>query len=144
MCGPLCPIGIAGGLWLSRALGINDLTLGLWIGALILSVAVQMNKYLIRKKKDFPFSFWIILILLWALSFIPIWSKLDWNNLFCGLPRPVSGSILGIIVLALADWLNNWFLKKYHHNKVYFPYQRVIVPLIFLILASVLIEIILC
>jgi hypothetical protein len=144
MCGPLCPIGIAGGLWLSRILGINDLTLGLWIGALILSIAVQINKYLVKKRKDFPLSFWTILILLWLLSFIPIWSKLDWNNLFCGLPRVVSGSILGMIVLALSDWLNNWFLKKYHKGKVYFPYQRVIVPLIFLVIATILVEAILC
>jgi hypothetical protein len=144
MCGPLCPITIAGGLWLSRILGIDDLTLGLWIGALILSVAVQINKYLIKKGKNFPLSFWVILIVLTLLSFLPIYSKLDWVNVFCGLPRVISGSILGMVVLALSDWLNNWFLKKYHEGKVYFPYQRVIVPIIFLILSSFLVEIIFC
>jgi len=86
MCGPLCPITLAGGLWLSRFLGIDDLTLGLWIGALILSVSVQINKYLIKKGKNFPLSLWVILIILTILSFLPIYPKLDKNNLFCGLP----------------------------------------------------------
>jgi len=144
MCGPLCPITLAGGLWLSRFLGIDDLTLGLWIGALIISVSVQINKYLIKKGKNFPLSLWVILIILTILSFLPIYPKLDKNNLFCGLPWVISGSIFGMIVLALSDWLNNWFLKKYHQDKVYFPYQRVVIPIIFLILASVLIEIIFC
>lgn len=146
MCGPLCAIGIAGGLWLSQILGIDDLTLGLWIGALILSVSVQLNKFLIRKHKTFRFSFWIILIVLWLLSFLPIWNKLNWQpiSLFCGLPRVISGSIIGMSILFLSDWLNNFILKKYHHNQVYFPYQRVIIPIIALIVMSLIIELWVC
>ena len=142
MCGPLCAIGIAGGLWLSKILGIDDLTLGLWMGALILSVSVQLNKYLIRKGKAFPVSFWLILISSWGLSFLPIWKKLNWQpqSLFCGLPRVISGSLIGMIVLFLSDWLNGFIIKKYHQNKVYFPYQKIIIPIIGLIIISLIIE----
>jgi len=69
MCGPLCAIGIAGGLGLSKLLGIDDLTLGIWIGALILSFSVQFNRFLVKRKKNFPYSFWVIFVGTWFLSF---------------------------------------------------------------------------
>ncbi len=146
MCGPLCAIGIAGGLWLSKILGIDDLTLGLWMGALILSVSVQLNKYLIRKGKAFPVSFWLILISSWGLSFLSIWKKLNWQpqSLFCGLPRVISGSLIGMIVLFVSDWLNGFIIRRYHHNKAYFPYQRIIIPIIGLIIISLIIELWVC
>lgn len=147
MCGPICAIGIGGGLWLANYLGINELTLGLWIGALIISLASQFNKFLIKKNKAFPFSFIIILIVFWFLSFFPIWSKVGWQEktrYFCGLPRVVFGSFLGMFVLYFSDWLNNKFLEKFHQNKVYFPYQRVIIPIIILIITSIVVEIFLC
>ncbi|MGC8651048.1 MAG: hypothetical protein ACP5RX_00215 [Minisyncoccia bacterium] len=144
MCGPLCAVGIAGGLWLSRLLGINDLTLGLWIGALILSLSVQINKFLFKRKKNFPFSFWVIFILTIILSFLPIWHQLDWSNLFCGLPRVIAGTILGMLILFISDLINNFLIKKFHQNKVYFPYQRVIVPIVVLIIVSFIFELWLC
>lgn len=146
MCGPVCAIGIASGLWLSKILGIDDLTLGLWIGALILSFSVQFNKFLIKHKKAFPLSFWILLILTWLMSFLPLWHKLNWqsNDLFCGLPRVISGSFIGMLVLFTSDWLDNFILKKFNNNKVYFPYQRVIIPLISLIIVSIIFELWLC
>lgn len=146
MCGPICAVGIASGLWLSKVLGINDLTLGLWIGALILSFSVQFNKFLLKRNKTFPFSFWVILISTWLLSFLPIWNKLNFSseNLFCGLPRVISGSLIGMIVLFGSDFLNNLILKKFHQNKVYFPYQRVVVPIIALIIMSLIFELWIC
>jgi len=146
MCGPLCAIGIAGGLWLSKLLGIDDITLGLWIGALILSVSVQLNKFLIKKGKNFRFSFGIILVASWLLSFLPIWTKLNWEpaSLFCWLPRVISGSLIGMIILFVSDWLDNIILKKFHQDKVYFPYQRVIIPLIALIIISAIFELWVC
>jgi len=144
MCGPLCAIGIAGGLWLSRLLGINDMTLGIWIGALILAVSVQFNKFLIKRNKAFSLSFWLIFIGTWLLSFLPIWSKLSGSYNFCGVPRIVFGSFIGILTLFLSDWLDNIILKKFHRDKVYFPYQRVIIPLVALIIISAIFELWVC
>lgn len=143
MCGPLCAIGIAGGLWLSRLLGINDMTLGIWIGALILAVSVQFNKFLIKRNKAFSLSFWLIFIGTWLLSFLPIWSKLSGSYNFCGVPRIVFGSFIGILTLFLSDWLDNKVITK-HNNKVYFPYQRTIIPIIILIVVSVVVELVFC
>ena len=143
MCGPLCAIGIAGGLWLSRLLGINDMTLGIWIGALILAVSVQFNKFLIKRNKAFSLSFWLIFIGTWLLSFLPIWSKLSGSYNFCSVPRIVFGSFIGILTLFLSDWLDNKVITK-HSNKVYFPYQRTIIPIMILIVVSVVVELVFC
>jgi hypothetical protein len=146
MCGPICAIGIAGGLGLSKLLGIDDITLGFWIGALILSFSVQFNQFLIKKGKVFPLSFWVVFLVTWLSSFLPVWNKLGWGEktCFCGLPRVIAGSFGGMFILFFSDWLNNIILKKFHQNKVYFPYQRVIIPIIALIIISAIFELWVC
>jgi hypothetical protein len=146
MCGPLCAIGIAGGLGLSKLLGIDDLILGFWIGALILSFSVQFNKFLIKKGKVFPLSFWIVFLITWFSSFLPIWNKLGWGESSCfyGLPRIMAGSFLGMLILFFSDWLDNIILKRFHDDKVYFPYQRIIIPIIALIIVSAIFELWVC
>lgn len=141
MCGPVCAIGIASGLGISRLIGIDDLTLGLWIGALILSLSIQFNIFLSKKGKSFPFSFWVIFGGTWLLSFLPILKIITSDpscNIF-GFPRVICGSILGVLTLFLVDKANNIIINK-HDKKVYFYYQRVIVPIIGLLIISIIIE----
>jgi len=141
MCGPICAIGIAGGLGVSRWLGIDDLTLGLWIGALILSFSVQFNIFLTKRGKSFPFSFWVIFLGTYALSFLPILKTITSDpscNIF-GFPRVICGSILGALTLFLVDKANLFIIDK-HNKKVYFYYQKVIIPIIGLIIVSMIIE----
>jgi len=141
MCGPVCAIGIASGLGISSWLGISDITLGLWIGALILSISIQFNIFLNKKGKSFPFSFWVIFLSSWVLSFLPILTNLDkyTSCVICGFPEVICGSIVGILILFLVDKANLFVIDK-HDKKVYFYYQKVIIPIIGLIIASIIIE----
>jgi len=141
MCGPICAVGIASGLGISHWFGIDDITLGLWIGALILSLSIQFNIFLSKKGKSFPFSFWVIFIGTYLLSFLPILKTLTQDpscNIF-GFPRVICGSVLGALTLFLVDKANNIIIDK-HNKKVYFYYQRVIIPIIGLIIVSMIIE----
>ena len=141
MCGPVCAIGIASGLGISSWLGISDITLGLWIGALILSASIQFDIFLNKKGKSFPFSFWVIFLSSWVLSFLPILINLDkyTSCVICGFPEVICGSIVGILILFLIDKVNLFVIDK-HDKKVYFYYQKVIIPIIGLIIASIIIE----
>jgi len=141
MCGPICAIGIASGLGISRWLGIDDMTLGLWIGALILSFSIQFNIFLDKKGKSFPFSFWVIFLSSWILSFLPILMNFSKYTIcsICGFPEIICGSVLGILTLFLVDKANLFVIDK-HNKKVYFHYQKVIIPIIGLIIASFIIE----
>ena len=140
MCGPVCAIGIASGLAISRWLGIDDLTLGLWIGALILSFSIQFNIFLGKKGKSFPLSFWVIFLGTSALSFLPILKTLlvDPSCIF-GIPRVILGSILGALILFIVDKVNLLIIDR-HNKKVYFYYQKAIIPIIALIIISMIIE----
>ena len=141
MCGPVCAIGIASGLAISRWLGIDDLTLGLWIGALILSFSIQFNIFLDKKGKSFPYSFWVIFLGTSALSFLPILKTItsDPSCNILGFPRVICGSILGALMLFLVDKINLFIIDK-NNKKVYFYYQKVIIPIIALIIVSMIIE----
>jgi len=141
MCGPVCAIGIASGLAISRWLGIDDLTLGLWIGALILSFSIQFNIFLDKKGKSFPYSFWVIFLGTSALSFLPILKTItsDPSCNILGFPRVICGSILGALMLFLVDKINLFIIDK-NNKKVYFYYQKVIIPIIALIIISMIIE----
>jgi len=141
MCGPVCAIGIASGLAISRWLGIDDLTLGLWIGAFILSFSIQFNIFLDKKGKSFPYSFWVIFLGTSALSFLPILKTItsDPSCNILGFPRVICGSILGALTLFLTDKVNLFVIDK-HDKKVYFYYQKVIIPIIALIIISMIIE----
>jgi len=141
MCGPVCAIGIASGLAISRWLGIDDLTLGLWIGALILSFSIQFNIFLGKKGKSFPYSFWVVFLGTYALSFLPILKTItsDPSCNILGFPRVICGSILGALTLFLVDKANLFAIDK-HNKKVYFYYQKVIIPIVGLIIVSMIIE----
>ena len=141
MCGPICAIGIASGLAISRWLGIDDLTLGLWIGALILSFSIQFDIFLSKKGKSFPLSFWAIFLGTSALSFLPILKTItsDPSCNILGFPRVICGSVLGALMLFLVDKVNLFVIDK-HNKKVYFYYQKAIIPIIALIIISMIIE----
>ncbi|MCX6719844.1 MAG: hypothetical protein NTV36_01940, partial [Candidatus Staskawiczbacteria bacterium] len=58
-------------------------------------------------------------------------------NKIWGLDKIIVGSIIGAVVLFLGHWLNLYF-KKQNHGKVFFPYQRVAVPVVLLLITSLI------
>lgn len=144
MCGPLCTIGIVGGLSLSKFLGINDLTLGLWVGALLLSASLLFYRFLSKKRIKIFGGFVTILALFYVLSFLPLYKYLIWQSpKICGMPRIILGSLIGMFVLFFSDYINHQIIAK-NKNKVYFYYQKAIIPLLVLILVSIIIEVFIC
>jgi len=129
MC-PICSIGVVAGLGLSRWLKVDDSISGLWIGALILGLSFWTYNWLLRKREKKQIIILIIvLIAYWLLTFMPLYATDVINNsckTIWGLNRLVFGSVLGIILFSAT------FLIK----KGLFPYQRVIIPLSVLVIAS--------
>ncbi len=97
MCGPLCPLGLIGGMALARWLGVSDLVLGLWIGALIVSATVVTVKWLAKYGKDFKGSFSTIFLLTIAITAFSVRKQLVWSGpgLVLGLPPVVAGIVFG-------------------------------------------------
>lgn len=145
MC-PLCTAGAAIGLGIARYYGVDDLVIGLWLGALAVSTALwinsvvnnQMNK---RKLKPVPFQGTIVFIAMVAATIVPFY----FAGFFKGMPgmsdtifgtnRLVVGTIIGGIVTFGAPSLSN-FIKRM--KKAVFPYQTVILTFGILVILSVL------
>lgn len=146
MC-PICTIGLAAGVGLSRWLKVDDVISGLWIGALILALAIWTFRWFLRKKEKKPFWILIVFVVLWyLLTFVPMYytGMLDVEcQKILGLNRLVFGAGLGVLVAAMALWLEN-FARKGTEKKRFFPFQKVIIPIVLLLITSFLLKVFLC
>jgi len=137
---PVCTIAVAGGLGLSRWLGIDDFISAVWIGGLALSITVWSWNYLKEKHKlnavtgfsAFFFIYFSILFPLYKMRFFGISGNTLW-----GKDKIIIGIIAGTIAFWLGAFLHSW-LKKRNAGKVYFPFQRVVFPFALLLAASVI------
>lgn len=124
---------------LARWLGVSDLVLGLWMGALLISVSVVTVKWLAKYGKDFKGSFWVVFLLTLALTIYSVKGQLVWSGfgLVIGLPPVIAGIIFGAILIFGIDFVNKLFISR-HEGKVYFLYQKLIVPIVGIVLASLI------
>ncbi|MEI7749563.1 MAG: hypothetical protein WCJ25_01010 [Candidatus Moraniibacteriota bacterium] len=141
MCGPLCPIGLIGGMALARWLGVSDLVLGLWIGALIVSATVVTVKWLAKYGKDFKGSFATIFLLTIAITAFSVRKQLLWHGpgLILWLPPVVAGIVSGAFAIFIIDAVNKWVIAR-NDGKVYFPYQKLVAPLVGILAVSLIIH----
>lgn len=135
---PVCVVAVGAGLGFSRWLKIDDVVSSIWIGALL--VAVTMWTIIEMKKHNWRFPFDVIIISLayYILTLVPLFTYEiighPLNKIF-GIDKIVFGVFLGTIVFILSYWLHN-FLKKENGGKSFFQYQKVVMPLLFLLLTS--------
>jgi len=127
-------------LGLSRWLGVDDSLSGVWIGALILAFSLWTFNWIFRKRAKKPIIFLPVTIAAyWLLVFLPLYAAHIISNTGCqtllGLNRLVFGSLLGIALSGLAI-LTDKLLRKYKEGKRLFPYQKVIIPIGILLIAS--------
>ncbi len=137
---PACTVAVAGGVELSRWLGVDDVISGIWIGALIISSILWFISWLDKKNFKFIFRNSLILVSFYLIVILPLyWMKfIDFScNLLWGFDKLLLGIIFGSLVFSLGIWVNK-FLKNKNNNKVYFPYQKVIIPVLFLIFVSII------
>lgn len=136
----LCVVTIGAGLGLSRWLGIDDVVSSVWIGALLVSVILWTLMYL--KKKGWSFqddgvviTFAYILLIYTPLYYVGIVGNSE-NQIF-GLDKIIFGSSIGVASLFLGHW-TNLYMKKKNNGKAFFSFQKVIIPVLFLIITSLI------
>jgi len=138
---PVCTVAVGAGVGLSRWLKIDDLVTGLWIGALIVSMIGWTINYLDKKKIKFIGRKILITLGYYALIIIPLYYTNvighPYNKLW-GMDKLVWGIIFGTIAFLIGYTIHKFMLKK-HGNKVYFPMQKVVIPVGFLAITSVII-----
>ena len=139
---PICTIAVGAGVGLSRWLGIDDAITGLWVGGLIVSMITWTESWLKKKNIRFKGRMFVNILGYYALIIIPLYySGIIGNPLntlcACGLDKLLFGAIAG----SLAFWFGaSWYfhLKEKNNGHSYFPFQKVVMPILPLIILSVI------
>jgi hypothetical protein len=137
---PVCTIAVAGGVGLCRYLGIDDLISGSWIGALLFSLFLWTIEWLNKRKIKFLFRKPLVFIFWYGLTIFPL-MKIGIighpQNKFLGIDKLVFGIFSGTIVFLFSILFEN-YLRKKNQGKAYFKFQKVLIPILFLIILSLI------
>lgn len=136
---PICTFAVAGGVGLSRWLGVDDTVTGLWIGAFIVSTILWTNNYLkSRGVKFFGFQA-IVAILYYALIFVPLYKYQILGhhlNRLWGIDKLVLGTAIGSIGFLLGVVGYNLIKKK--RGKAHFHFQKIVLALLPILILSII------
>jgi len=138
----VCIVAVSGGVGLCRWIGVDDTISGVWIGALILSMIIWTINWMNKKNIHFFFRNKITYIAYYVLVIWPLYSTNIMGhplNTVLGMDKILFGIILGTILLLLGVFING-ALKKKNGGKAYFAFQKVVIPVILLILASLILH----
>jgi hypothetical protein len=138
MC-PVCTVTVIAGLGLSRLLGIDDLITSIWIGGFILSFSFITINWIVKKwpKLKSKYYYFPTFILMYLFVLVPL--KLDhiigiYSNTIFGIDKVVFGILVGSIVFLIGVWMDKYQRRKF--SKIFFPFQKVIFPVVALLIAS--------
>jgi len=139
---PICTVAVGAGVGVSRSVGIDDLIVGLWIGGFLASLIMWTEDWLSKKNINFKGRTIVNILVYLSLMIIPLYlSGIIGNplNTFCGCG--VDKLLFGIIGGSIAFWCGaNWYeyLKEKNNNKAYFPFQKVLMPILTIIILSII------
>lgn len=137
---PVCTVAIVACVGLSRWFGVDDSISGIWIGGLIVSMIAWTLTWLNKKNIKFVFKKILVTVAFYLLSIVPLYYTNIMGhplNQIWGVDKILLGIIVGTVVILLAIGTHN-LLKKRNQGKSYFPYQKVALPLLFLIITSLI------
>jgi len=137
---PVCSVAVAGGVGFSRWLGIDDTISGIWLGGLIISLVIWLLSWLDKRNIKFKFRSLLILLFFYLITFFPLYQMglvgHSCNQLW-GVDKLTLGVIFGSLTFSFG-LLTDRFLRRKNNGKIYFYFQKVIIPVSFLILSSVI------
>ncbi|MBU0456022.1 MAG: hypothetical protein ABIH77_04870 [Pseudomonadota bacterium] len=136
---PVCTIFVGAGIGLSHWLGIDDSVTGLWIGGFIVSLIIWTVAWFDKKNIRFKGRKILITLLYYASVVVPLYTSgiigHPLNKLW-GIDKLVLGILLGSIAFSLGA-LGHQMLKARNNNHAFFPFQKVVMPILPLLVLSV-------
>lgn len=139
---PICVVAVGAGLGLSEYLGIDDTIAGLWIGGLLIALTLWTINWLNKRNWRFgqrDLRNILVAILYYGLTIWPLWSR-DLiglpQNRFWGIDKLILGIGLGTLAFLGASL---WYTRiKNRRGKALFPFQKVAMPVGFLVILSLI------
>jgi hypothetical protein len=137
---PVCVVAIGAGLGFSRWIGIDDIVSSIWIGAFLMATVLWTLMWMQKKKWSFSYDAIVIFLAYYLLTFIPLYYTGIVGhplNKIWGIDKIIFGTIFGTAAFMLGHWFN-LYLKKRNSGKAFFPYQKVVVPVLTLVITSLI------
>ena len=142
---PVCTIAVTTGVGLSRWLGVDDTITGLWIGGVIVSLIIWSVNWMDDHHIRFYGKALVTAVSYYLLVFAALYlgGLIGQRDPLLGFPmNTLFGAdklVLGIGVGSMAFYAGAWAyerLKERNRGHAYFPFQKVVMPLVPLILLS--------
>lgn len=140
----VCVVAIGSGLGISRALGIDDSLTGIWIGALLLAIAMFTTNWMKSKWPNFKWSSVIGFgsTYLFTIPFFFVFDLFSKGGEMFGVSRLLIGMISGTVFLTFGLYTDKALRQLKEDGKAFFPFQKVLVPVAFLLLATAMMAIV--
>lgn len=146
MC-PVCTVTVIAGLGISRLLGIDDLITSIWIGGFVLSFSFITVSWMEKQKWFSRFSKSVhqyispsVIVLVYLLVLVPLYLNhtigIKRNTLW-GIDKIILGIFAGSAVFLAGVWADKK-ARKIHGGKQFIKFQKVIFPVVSLIIISVI------
>jgi hypothetical protein len=135
---PICVVAVGAGLGLSRWLGVDDVVSSIWIGALLAAMVLWTLIWFEKRKWVFPFDKAVVILAYYLLTFVPLYYAGILGhplNKILGTDKIIFGITIGSVAFMLSHWFN-LYLKQKNHGKVFFNYQKVVIPVVILLITS--------
>jgi len=131
---PICTFAVGAGIGLAQYFGIDDTITGIWIGGLIVSMIVWTIYLLDKKNVHFYGRKISIIIVYYCATIIPLYvygiMGHELNKLW-GADKILVGIIFGSVFFFIGIMGHNLLKRSY------FPFQKVVIPVLPLIILSV-------
>lgn len=134
---PICAIAVGNGVILARFWGLNDIIVGIWVGAFVVSMGLWVHKLL--KKKYIPLQEFVFTILSFAATAIPFYfAGLIGNPMYVkwGIDMLLLGMVVGTVLTVAGFEISK--LVKAKRGKTLIPFQTIIFTVVLLAIASLI------
>jgi len=137
---PVCTVAVGAGLEGARLLGVDDVITGIWAGGLTLSLFFWTAGWL---KKRGVTNFWLQIVLPFFLYYgllacVYLMPDITFGaNTLWGIDKFMLGVIVGTVAFYMGA---RWYIKIKRANDGHarFAFQKVVVPLTFLLIATLI------
>ena len=137
----VCTVAIGASLEIARKLGISDNVVGLWAGAFLAILGYWTILWFDKKNWHFKGrNFWLMAASIAMIGFIYA-GTLTYDPQIFGfiyIDPFLLASIVGAITYILSQRFYQW-LKQKNGGHAHFPFEKVVLPLVFLFAISALI-----
>ncbi|MDO4870477.1 MAG: hypothetical protein Q3996_00030 [Candidatus Saccharibacteria bacterium] len=137
---PICTVTVGAGLALAEKIGVDMLVVSVWVGGLLASMTMWSINWLETKQKTFKFYRLVMVLLFYVLTFITLhFTDFLWNegNTLFGIDKIILGTAAGTAVFIGASQFYQ-YLKQKNNGHAHFPFEKVVIPIISLVILSII------